>query len=199
MSYFTLSTGETVSNIVEFENSGQRKTIPDKTQLICMVSGAEWVEAATTKSGNYVPRFLRVQLCVRQAGEFKDCMVNHSLRLNDTDLNKADKARKFLAVYDSLSGGKLRALGDKIDDNNAISRALIGTDCLATFGLIESTYVNNAGETVPSANNWVMKVAAKPAAVTVAENQAIMQDAEVSSRAPVAPLVGELDDSDFTY
>ncbi len=155
MNYFTLSTGEEIRDILEAQLGGKRELIPDGNELLCQVSGAEWIDEKTYQDGTTAPRYLKVQLHIIEPGKYKDRIEPHNIRLNDTKESKADKHRKMLAVYDTLSGGKLRALGAKIDDSNSIERAMVGIKAVVKFGAMEK---DRDGNPVEFPNNFVQAV-----------------------------------------
>ena len=165
--YFTTTDGQEIAKSTTFENSGIAKVIPNNTQLLCCVAGAVWVEESTMKSGDVIPRHIKIQLHIVQPGEFKDELKDHKLHVDALDNKRADKARKFLAAYDELAGSKLRSLKNpkQIEDSRILHRALAGVELVATFGLIPGEdYVNRDGIAVKGRdNNWVMKIAPKPA------------------------------------
>lgn len=166
MNYFETTDGTTIAKTNTFENSGLPKVIPNNTQLLCCVAGAEWVERSFLKTGEEIPRHIKIQLHIIQPGEFKDELKDHKLHVDALDSKKADKARKFLAAYDELAGGKLRSLKNpvQIEDSKILHRALAGVELIATFGLIEGNeYTTNDGTVRKGRdNNWVMKIAPKP-------------------------------------
>lgn len=153
---FTKSNGEATTVSTSCDASS-RVIIPDGTQLLCHTLGAKWNPA-----DQYSNKHLEIGLMVTQAGEFKGMTQKHKLHVFDSKETKADKAKDMLAVYDTLSGGKIKALGDKAMVDGQINKAIAGIELVVTFGLIESTYTNRDGVEVESKNNWVRAIQQKP-------------------------------------
>ena len=182
MNYFETTDGTIIAKSNTFENSGLAKVIPNNTQLLCCIAGAEWVEQSFLRSGEEIPRHIKIQLHIIQPGEFKDELKDHKLHVDALDSKKADKARKFLAAYDELAGGKLRSLKNpvQIEDSKILHRALAGVELIATFGLIEgSEYTTSEGEVRKGRdNNWVMKIAPKTAKLQKEDKRIMAQAAK---------------------
>lgn len=182
MNYFTTTDGNEIARTNTFENNGLTKLIPNNTQLLCCVAGAEWVERSFLKTGEEIPRHIKIQLHIIQPGEFKDELKEHKLHVDALDSKRADKARNFLAAYDELAGSKLRSLKNpkQIEDSKILHRALAGVELIATFGLIEgSEYTTSTGEVKKGRdNNWVMKIEPKPAKLQEEDKHIMAQAAK---------------------
>lgn len=199
MSYFETTDGTEIARTTTFENSGLSKVIPNNTQLLCCVSGAEWIEQSFLKNGDEIPRHIKIQLHIIQPGEFKDELKDHKLHVDAIDSKKADKARKFLAAYDELAGGKLRSLKNpkQIEDSRILHRALAGVELIATFGLIEGNeYTTSDGEVKKGRdNNWVMKIAPKPEKLQEEDKRIMAQ----KKNQPNQPEANDYDDDDIPF
>jgi hypothetical protein len=194
MSYFTLSTGEEVGAIVEAEIGGKKAPLPDGYEALCQVTGAEWIDEKTYQDGTFAPRYLKLSLMIIEPGQHKGRIEAHNIRVNDLSESKADKHRKVLATYDTVTGGKLRALGAKIDVSTSIERAIVGTKIVARFGLMVSSYVNKDGVEVERANNYVQAVK-RFEGISDKQIEAKAAEREIAPSVYDEPMADDYDDS----
>jgi hypothetical protein len=194
MSYFTLSTGEEVGAIVEAEIGGKKEPLPDGYEALCQVTGAEWIDEKTYQDGTFAPRYLKLLLMIIEPVKYKGRIEAHNIRVNDLSESKADKHRKVLATYDTVSGGKLRALGAKIDVSASIERAIVGTKIIARFGLMVSSYVNKDGVEVDSSRNYVQAVK-RFEGISDKQIEAKAAEREIAPSVYDEPMADDYDDS----
>jgi hypothetical protein len=96
-------------------------------------------------------------LHITERGKYQNFTVNHKLHVNDLSAKKADTAKKMLAAYDSLAGGKLSKAvrsGRDIDDST-LAKCLCGVELVATFDVWETDDKQKSG-------NWVRGIGPKP-------------------------------------
>jgi hypothetical protein len=182
---FTLSTGETLGQKTEFENTGMQPVIPDGTQLECVVMAVEYKGAT-----QYANQLVAVTLYVTSAGKYEGFTVKDNIKLWDANVKTVDKAKQKLTVYDAAGTNKLRkrAQANKLDvtDTAQLQDAIGGVYVIATFAEYEIEREDGTKQT----GNWVRKIVAKN---TSAQEKAIIQQAKAQPQAPVAPLPGEFD------
>lgn len=188
---FILSTGETVEQKTEFENTGIQPIIPEGTQLECVVMSAEYKEAT-----QYANPLVAVTLYVTSAGKYEGYTVKDNIKLWDEKSGTVDKAKQKLAVYDAAGTNKLRkrAQAKKLDitETAQLQDAIGGVYVIATFAEYEIEREDGTKQT----GNWVRKIVAKKAG---AQDKAIVEKAKVQPQAPTAPLPSEFDDDDVPF
>lgn len=98
---FTLSTGETTSSSKTFEMNSFAAPLPEGSEVVCTID-----DFSVMPPSNFVPdEFFKLSFeCVETGRKFK-----HDLKINDANPDKADTAKKALAAYDAICGGKLLA------------------------------------------------------------------------------------------
>lgn len=149
---FTTSDGEQLQSQASFSNG--RPIVPDGTQLEAAVIEARWGDADA-----YSEKHIVIGLAVVQPGKFSGETFKHKLHVNDNDLKKADRGKKFLITYDSNIKRLLQqnvAKGVEITDS-ILASSLVGGKVIITMGLMK----NDRGED----NNFIRAVgpsASKP-------------------------------------
>jgi hypothetical protein len=133
MSFFKLSTGETVKSTGEVEQ-GNFELIPDNTTCEAIITECGW----TSYEGK---SHINTKWQVTKPSQYANRIVFKKIYLMETDSKKLDSAIKLFAAIDkNATGGKLVASGNKPD--NAALFALLNKPML-----IKVTVWNKDGKT----------------------------------------------------
>lgn len=120
MSFWQASNGADVTDGVEkeYDGGGGFALVPDKTNCLAMLYGAEWRE---DKDRN---RYINIRWDIIKDDAYKGIVIFQKLWVKDDDPNakdpakKRDKALRMLAAIDANAGGKLARKGREPDDDD---------------------------------------------------------------------------------
>jgi hypothetical protein len=149
MSFFVQSNGQAVQSTGNFESGGGLAPIPDGTQVLAVIDEAKW-DAYQNES------YISLRWSVAKPQEYVNRKIFQKIKVQDSDLNKRDKALLMLAAIDTNAGGKLQAAGVQ-PDTQALAAALMNRPMVLKLGVWELDDKSKSG-------NWVSKVAPRPAA-----------------------------------
>lgn len=113
MSFFTLSTNESVNSSGEMEMGGDIEPIANNTQVKAAVEQAQWFTSKTT--GETV---ISLTWFIMAPKEHSNRKIFQKIKVKDSDPKKRDKAILMLAAIDKNAGGKLFAKGSEPTDDD---------------------------------------------------------------------------------
>jgi hypothetical protein len=164
MSFFKLSTGESVKSTGEVELGGNT-VIPDNTTCEAIITECGW----TSYEGK---SYINAKWQVTKPSQYANRVVFQKIQLMETDIKKLDNAIKMFAAIDqNATGGKLVASGERPTD--AALFALLNKPMLIKVMVWE--FNDKSG-------NWISKVSprsqqqapvAQPIAAPVVEQAGI--------------------------
>jgi hypothetical protein len=140
MSFFKLSTGESVKSTGEVELGGAA-LIPDNTTCEAMIVECGW----TSYEGK---SYINAKWQVTKPSQYANRVVFQKIQLMETDGKKLDNAIKMFAAIDqNATGGKLVASGVRPDD-------------MALFALLNKPMLIKVmvWEFNDKSGNWISKV-----------------------------------------
>lgn len=177
MSFFDLSDNSKVSTDGKFEVDTGSATIPNDTTCLAMIDEAGWAEYQGDE-------YINLRWVVAEPAQYKNRKVFQKIRVYDTDVKKADKAKKMLAAIDANAGGKLMATGEDPTDMS-LTKALINKPML--IKVMEWEMNDKKG-------NWVSAVAPRSG-----KAPAQAQAAEPAPRKAPAPAPADDFESDIPW
>lgn len=101
MSFWNTSEGKKAESQKNFESQIDLEPIPAKEVLRAMITEAKW-----DSPKNSDETYINIRWDVLE-GPYKKRVVFQKIRPYDSDVNKADKAKRMLAAIDANAGGKL--------------------------------------------------------------------------------------------
>lgn len=143
MSFWTLSTGETVAQEKEFDMGGGKiQPIPDGTRAASFIEEAK----ETEYQGN---RYFNLKWKVAE-GEYKNRIVFQKLYVFDADASRKDKAKQMLMAINMNCNGKLHDLKEDPTDMDLMT-SLCNKPMMVEYAIWELDDKSKSG-------NWVRSV-----------------------------------------
>lgn len=161
MSFWDTSEGKSATKTAtgKFESSANIELIPHNTTALASVTKTSIEQF----DGN---EFINIQWTLLKPATYKNRVVFQKVRVWDSNLKKADKAKEMLANIDKNAGGKL-AQSDKDPTNETLTQALQSKTMLINILVYEilDKKGNYIGAVSPRTNDEPAPVVAKPTPV----------------------------------
>lgn len=156
MSYFKLSTGESVQSTGEFElGGGDIKPIPKNTVLKVIAEQVKWT------GFNDDPEFIGISWTVQAPAEYKNRKIFQKVKVDDRDPNVSDKAIRMLGAILHNAGSGFEALGEGKPTSDKLNSIITFKPMFLKLGVWEITK-DELGNPLPTENvksgNWVQAV-----------------------------------------
>lgn len=171
MSYFKLSTGESVQSTGEFElGGGDIKPIPKNTIVKVIAEQVKWT------GFNDDPEFIDISWTVQAPAEYKNRKIFQKVKVDDRDPNVSDKAIRMLGAILHNAGSGFEALGEGKPTGDKLNSIITFKPMFLKLGVWEITK-DEFGSPLPTENvksgNWVQAVskAAPQQQAAVAQQQ----------------------------
>ena len=156
MSYFKLSTGESVQSTGEFElGGGDIKPIPKNTVVKVIAEQVKWT------GFNDEPEFIDITWTVQAPAEYKNRKIFQKVKVDDRDPNVSDKAIRMLGAILHNAGSGFEALGDGKPSGDLLNRIITFKPMCLKLGVWEITkdeFGNPLAESEIKRGNWVQAV-----------------------------------------
>lgn len=145
MSFWNTSDSKPVEASGKFDSGGGNMApIPDETTVLAAPVEAGWK--------NYEGEdYVNIQWQILAPAEYKNRRIFQKIKVYQTDISKADKAKRMLAAIDTNAGGKLMSIEREPSDAE-LTQFLVGKQMLLKLGVWE---IND------KTGNWVMAVSPK--------------------------------------
>ena len=180
MSFFQLSTGETVEQVSEFDSGGgEIDLIPNNTALLACIAEVKWVRP------DGEPAYVNAKWSVMLPEKYKGRVIFQKIRVNAVDPKKADKAKTMFVAIDTLCGGKLFKAGVEPTDETmmaAFSNKFMLINSMVWEIKTKKDPISGEELELPKAEwasgNWVRAISSKDEAKAVIAAQQAERDAE---------------------
>ncbi len=188
MSFFQLSTGETVEQVNEFDSGGgDIELIPNNTALLACIADVKWVRP----EGD--PAYVNAKWSVILPDKYKGRVIFQKIRVNAPDPKKADKAKTMFVAIDTLCGGKLFKAGIEPTDETmmaAFSNKLMLINSMVWEIKTKKDLITGEEVELPkeewASGNWVRAISSKDDAKAVIAAQQAERAAEEASSSSAA-------------
>lgn len=186
MSFFQLSTGETVEQVSEFDSGGgDIELIPNNTALLACISEVKWVRPDGEAA------YVNAKWTVMLPEKYKGRIIFQKIRVNNSDAKKADKAKTMFVAIDTLCGGKLFAAGVEPTDDSMM--AAFSNKLMLVVSMvweIKTKLIDGVETELPKAEwgsgNWIRSVNSKAEAKAVINAQQEEREAEAANNSEKA-------------